>query len=500
MRGIILVVMFFAVRLVGAGEEPWSMNNSRNMMSSSTGLPCSLVEENVKWKIRTGSHQYTIPVIDGDRLYLGLNDALLSNDSRYKSTRGGMVMCVSRATGETLWRLPIPRYLTDRPDAYHFNCFHCGICSSPVVDGKRIYVIGSRAQVLCIDREGMGDGNDGPFTDENGYLAQAMQDGSPGETTVNSDGDIIWLYDMIKELNVFPHDVCGSTILMHGEFLYVCTGNGKAIDHETTTNPDAPSLIVLSRKDGRLVAVEKEGISAGTFHGQWASASSATVEGRPLIFFGGGDGRCYAFEAVKKTGQGIDTLKLAWSYDCNANQYRINDDGSKALYAAHNRKIQSGPSEVIGTPVFYSNCVYVAIGQSPYHGVGQGMLSCLDALTGKKIWDSDLVKRSTATVAIQNGLLFISDYSSNLHCFNAETGERHWVHDLEAGVWAASPFVADGKVYIGTEKNVFWILEAAKTKKVLYRENIGSMPISVTAETGILYLPTQNSLTVYSAR
>ena len=118
-------------------------------------------------------------------------------------------------------------------------------------------------------------------------------------------------------------------------------------------------------------------------------------------------------------------------------------NGKPLPYSTWRKKYTNGPSDIIATPVIHKGRVYVAIGQSPYHGPGDGNLCCLDAETGKMIWNSRLAERTTATAAICNGLLFLSDYSKNLHCFDINTGERYWVHDLEGRVWASAPLVAD---------------------------------------------------------
>jgi outer membrane protein assembly factor BamB len=128
------------------------------------------------------------------------------------------------------------------------------------------------------------------------------------------------------------------------------------------------------------------------------------------------------------------------------------------------------------------------------HGVGQGQLSCVDAVTGAKVWGTALVDRTLATPAIADGLLYIPDYTGNLHCFDAKTGERCWVHPLGAKTWAASAFVADGKVYIGTDANILWVLKTGREKQVLSKNQLKSTPITLTASDGVLYIPTQRSL------
>ena len=62
--------------------------------------------------------------------------------------------------------------------------------------------------------------------------------------------------------------------------------------------PNAPNLIVLDKRNGRLVATDDTRIAEHILHGQWSSPSLGKVGDRKLVFFGGGDGVCYAFEAL----------------------------------------------------------------------------------------------------------------------------------------------------------------------------------------------------------
>jgi outer membrane protein assembly factor BamB len=252
---------------------------------------------------------------------------------------------------------------------------------------------------------------------------------------------------------------------------------------------------VLDKTTGRLVAHDDEKIGLRMFHCSWSSPSAGTVDGRTLIFFGGGDGVLYAFEEPVPQAQtaGVQILCKAWAYDCNPPPYRARD-GQPVRYSGASKNTPEGPSEIIGTPVFHQGRVYVAIGQSNVHGVGQGCLSCVDAATGRKVWDSLLVDRTLATVSIADGLLYLPDYTGNLHCFDIASGERLWVHALESKLWCASTYVADGKVYVGTDASVLWVLQAGRQKQVLSRTRLKAVPITLTADDGVLYVPTQKSL------
>ena len=313
-----------------------------------------------------------------------------------------------------------------------------------------------------------------------------------GYELTKADGDIIWRFDMIKELSVVPHDVCGSTPLLYGDYLYVCTSNGMDDTHKNVANPSAPSLIVLDKQTGELVATDGELIGERMLHGHWSSPIAAEINNRAMILFGGGDGVLYAFEPVKlSTDYGkVQTLKKIWEYDCNPNDYRRRN-GQKIPYSSWNNKSPEGPSEIIATPVVCNNRVYIAIGQSPIHGPGKGMLSCINAVTGEKIWENCQIGRSLSNAVIDNDLLYIADYNGRLYCFDANTGELIWRHELEAGVWSASPVVVNNKVYISTEGNILWVLKAGREKEVVSSCRLKSMAITPTVHDGVMYLPTQ---------
>jgi outer membrane protein assembly factor BamB len=477
----------------GAVPVRWGGARSPNMVSEAKGLPVDLEGAKPLWEVRLGTHQYTIPTVDRDRIYVGRDDANMGRPG-IKSTGGGLLLCLEQATGKLIWQFHSPRYFEGMIEPYHFDQWKIGFASGPVVDGKHVYVVGNRGEILCLDREGQADGNDGPFADELAYMG--LKD--PGASLLASDGDIVWCFRLIPEVDVVPHDVCASTLLLQGDLLYACTSNGVDGPHTTMARPHAPSLIVLDRRTGRLVAREREDIGMRTLHGTWSSPSMGQVGGRILIFFGGGDGVLYAFEPPEapEGKSEVRTLKKAWSHDCNPPDYRARD-GKAIPYARWNHNSPEGPSEILATPVFHEGRVYVTIGQSPQHGPGQGLLSCVDAATGNEIWASRDVDRSLATVSIADGLLFVDDYSGRLHCFDAATGRRYWVHELEGRAWSASTLVADGKVYASTEDGVLWVLKAGKEKQVLARADMDTALATPVAVDGVLYVATQKKLLAY---
>lgn len=506
---------------VFAADWPqWGGNLGRNMVSGEKNLPESFVPgqkksggngidlktaKNVRWAARLGSYIYGNPTVAGGKVFVGTDDSLLGG-GRIKRTRSGMVKCLDEATGRLLWQLVVPRRLKERlPEGAHYGQQQFGVCSSPAVDSGRVYVVTSADEVVCLDADGLADGNDGPFKDEGQYMV------GPGKKPVKlepTDADIIWLYDIVGELDVCPHDVASCSALVHGGFLYVGTSNGVDGPHKKCLRPDAPSLIVLEAESGRLVASDNEKIGHRIWHCLWSPPSLGKVGGRELVFFGGGDGVCYAFEAPTEAKDKPFHLKKAWSYDCNPPHYRLRNGKPIPYYEGDRRKKYStnkndgkyvGPSQIIATPVFHKNRVYVTIGQDPVHGRGKGMLHCIDATkTGDitesgRVWAYDGLERSMSSVAIADGLLYAADLPGRLHCMDPDTGKVHWIHELKAETWG-TPLVADGKIYIGTKKSVH-ILAGGKEPKVLAKISLGAPSYGTpVAANGTLFVASQRYL------
>ncbi len=492
-----VLLFFILAAAVHAADWPmWGGTVERNMVSSEKGLPDSFnpgkfkpdseeidlaTTKNVKWVVKLGSQAYGNPVVVGGRVFLGTNNET-PRDPKYKGDFGTL-MCFDEKTGKFLWQLAVPKLGSGKVNDWEY----LGICSSPLVDGDRVYVVSSRCEVLCLDANGMANGNDGPFKDEAQYVV------GPGKPPIEQgpqDGDIIWRFDMRDELGVFPHNIASSSVLMVGDRLYATTSNGQDWSHLNIPSPNAPTLICLDKKTGALLGEEASGISRRLFHCNWSSPAYGVVGGKGQVIFGAGDGFTYGFDPVPvKNDEGDFILKELWRYDCNPPDHKANKDGKPYKYPDPN-----GPSEVIATAVFYKNRVYVAVGQDPEHGDGVGNLSCIDAATGKAVWTFPKLGRSISTVSIADGLLYVAEYAGKVHCIDADTGKPYWEHDLQSHIWA-STLVADGKVYLGAEDGVFWILAAGKQKKVINKIDMGA-PIyaSAIAANGVLYVNTPTHL------
>lgn len=486
-----LLLLFFGIQSCvsftshaqGHDAPQWGEKNTRNMVSPEKNLPSSFnpeTGENIKWSVSIGSHSYATPVIAGGKVLIGANNAD-ERDQRFEGDRGTL-LCLNESDGSLCWQLTVPRIEGDR----HNDWPMIGICSPPTVEGDRVYILTNRSEVLCLDLNGQKNGNDGIFQGENWYVASSGE--FPFEVTLK-DADIIWSFDMKLQLGMSPHDSPHASILLDGNYLYLNTCNGVNYRHLETNSLNAPSLIALDKKTGRLVAKDNEHFGPRIFHSSWSSPAMGEVNGQKLIFFPGPDGILYAFEALSQSvlPEEIHLFKKAWQLDCDptAPKKNIHD-------YLKNREVS--PSNFMGMPVFYKNRVYVTGGGDIWWGKKEAWLKCIDAKTGTKMWSANLQEHTAATPAISNGLVYVTDCGKNLQCIDAENGNPYWTHKLKMDSWS-SALVADDKIYVGSRGKDFWILNEGKKLNVLDSVILDS-PINSTpvAANGVLYISTMNRL------
>ena len=137
----------------------------RNMVDlEAEGLPAEWDVDsgmNVKWSQPVGSQSYAGPVVHGGKVFVGTNNEGLRNPKLTKDR--GVVMAFDEKTGEFLWQITH----TKLPESKLHDWPLQGVCSTPAIEGDRIYYVSNRAQVVALDTEGFRDGeNDGPYTDE----------------------------------------------------------------------------------------------------------------------------------------------------------------------------------------------------------------------------------------------------------------------------------------------------------------------------------------------
>lgn len=513
-----------AVAQYNVGSHDWPQFfgwSHRNNVPEGSNIPAEWnVDDgtNILWTASLGTQTYGNAVVANGKVFVGTNNGH-GYVKRFPALRGdsgvdlGCLVAFDEKTGEFLWQhsnTKLPQGLVnDWPDM--------GVCSAPFVDGDRLWYVNNRGEVCCLDTEGFHDGeNDGPFKAE--------------DNNNRDEADIIWIFDMMGELGVSQHNMASCSVTCIGDTLFVCTSNGVDESHVNIPAPNAPSFFAMDRNTAKVLWTDKSP-GVNILHGQWSSPAYAVLGGQPQVIFGGGDGWLYSFDPA---GDGNGNSKLLWKFDCNP---------KTALYSVRGR---SERNHIIATPVVYDGLVYVAVGEDPEHGEGNGhlwcidptkrgdvsselavdkdgnelpprRLQCVDVKAGEKaipnpnsaaVWHftgydvdqngkidyEEEMHRSCGTVAIKDDILYIADFSGVFHCLNAKTGQGYWNYDMFSQAWG-SPLIVDGKVYVGNEVGAVLVFEHSAEMNLLAENDMGNSVLSTPiAANNVLYITNKNTL------
>ena len=286
---------------------------------------------------------------------------------------------------------------------------------------------------------------------------------------------------MMEEVGAYPHNLANSSPVVWGDLIYLSTSNGQDESHVNVPSPRAPSIIALNKQTGKLVW-EDNSVEDRILHGQWSTPAVGQIGGVLQVVSAQGDGWVRGYEA--------ESGKKLWEFDTNPKE---------SLWPRTR-------NELIATPVIVSDVVYIANGQDPEHGEGVGHFYAIDATKrgditqSGRLWHFEKIRRSISTAAVADGLVYIADFSGYLHCLDAKTGQLYWTHDTFAAVWG-SPFVADGKVYLGDEDGDVVVMAHSKELKVLGEMNMGSAVYgTMVPANGVLFLNNRSQLFAIAAR
>jgi outer membrane protein assembly factor BamB len=483
-----------------------------------------------------GSTTYGTPIVADGRVFCATNNGGGRLKKFPSSVDLGCLLCFRQADGQFLWQLSREKLAAGRSQDWPDQ----GICSSPLVENGRAWIVTNRGEVVCVKTK-----------------IDAESDRTPSKKSAEdrNDAEIVWIFDMIKELGVVPHNMTSGSVTAAGNLLFVNTSNGADEDHKSVIAPQAPSFIALDKNTGKLVWADNSP-GENILDGQWSSPAFAVLGGIPQVIFPGGDGWVYSFKATEESfgdfltsSTAISTAssenspgkqkippkpELLWKFDCNPKE------------SVWKNSAASDRSNLIATPVIHDGKVYIATGQDPEAGEGPGRLWCIDPtrrgdVSPDLVFDKDgkpvaprrkiacdkslgettkpnpnsaavwcyvgedankngkldfkeTMHRTLGMAAVKDDLLVIADISGLVHCLDAKTGKLHWTHDLMSIVWG-SPCIADGKIFLGNEDGDIVVIELSTKLNVLATNPLGN-PIYTTpvAADDTLYISTREHL------
>jgi outer membrane protein assembly factor BamB len=161
-------------------------------------------------------------------------------------------------------------------------------------------------------------------------------------------------------------------------------------------------------------------------------------------------------------------------------------------------RVKNGGYSQIPRPVFGHGMLFISTG---YDEPTLMAIRVSDAgASGKNpiVWSTNkAAPHNPSPLLVGDELYTVSDRGM-ASCFDARTGKVHWqksVAEAPSDVFWASPFYADGKIYVQSEPGVTTVLRAGKTFELLAQNEMGERTFaSYAAADGALYLRTEGHL------
>ncbi|HZZ77094.1 MAG TPA: PQQ-binding-like beta-propeller repeat protein, partial [Gemmataceae bacterium] len=110
------------------------------------------------------------------------------------------------------------------------------------------------------------------------------------------------------------------------------------------------------------------------------------------------------------------------------------------------------------------------------------------------LWETPKLRLGYCSPVANQGLVYGVTNAGIVNCLDAKTGAVLWNHRLE-GTFAASPLLADGKLYVVNEKGVTTILRAGRELEVIATNPINDTILaSPVASDGAIFLRSDGAL------
>ena len=383
--------------------------------------------KNVKWRTPVPGKGWSSPVIEGNQIWMttAFETPATKEEAaeRLKSNTGGVpvnvlssvslhAVCVDKHTGKLLHNL---RVITKKePQWVHkLNSY---ASPSPIIETGRVYCHFGSYGTACIDAK----------TSKVAWLNEKIwvnHENGPGSTPV------LW-----KDLLIFHMD---------GSDQQFVVALDKKTGHEKWRTP----------RSGKMHANPQLKKSYGT-------PLIQEINGKPTLFSPGSNW-LYAYDPA--------TGKELWKTEYGGLGFSI-----------------------VPKPVTGHGMIFMSTGF---------MKAKILAVRYEKTAKPDIAwsyARSVSTqpspLLVGDELYFITESGGLITCLNAHTGKPHWVERI-GGNYSASPTFSNGKIYFHSREGITTVLQAGKTFKVLAKNKLkGQHMASAAVDGNALILRTDKAL------
>jgi outer membrane protein assembly factor BamB len=249
-------------------------------------------------------------------------------------------------------------------------------------------------------------------------------------TAFSNDGKVLWARSLTEEFGAWTtHGGRTGSPIVEGDLVIV----GTIIDGWGDTAQRKHRFFAFDKTTGELVWTSAPG--GRPYDTVYPTPIAATIDGARMIIVGGADGAVYAMKA--HTGEPV------WTYSIT-------------------KRGINNCAVINGTTVIASHS------EENLNTNEMGLITAIDA-TGKGAltkssvkWAVNRIRGGYSSPIIDGDRLYQIDDSANVFALDVNTGKELWKHTIGT-LQRASPVLADGKLYVGTENGKFFILKPGPT-------------------------------------
>ena len=391
------------ILLASAQDWPRFRGPNGTGVSDATTVPAKWTDKDVNWKATLPGRGHSSPVLWGDRVFLTSAD--LKKGERY-------LLCLSTSDGREFWRrrFGFSRYKTSKRNSYASN--------TPAADADRVYVL--------------------------------------------------WQTTKESALHAFDHD---------GKPVWKADLGGYKAGHGTGSSPivTGDMVIVCNDQDGDsfLAAFDR---STGEIRWKTPRIGDRACYSTPCVYVRAGHDPelifTHSFRGI--TGVDVRTGRKNWEIK---------------VFGTHKQR-------AVGSPVLFGDLV---IGSSGFTSSEKNVVAVRPDASAKETGArevyrlQDRVPHVPTPLVVGERLYLWSDLGI-VSCVDAATGKRVWQGRVE-GRYHGSPVSAGGRIYCIDQKGVVAVVATGDRFKLLARNDLGEPASSTPAiADGVMYVRTWSRL------
>lgn len=440
---VVLALAVFPGSAAAANWPAWRGPNGDGTTTATGNLPATWgPAQNIKWQRELPAWSGSSPVVWGDRIFVHSPSAEAEEPSVFDQVRrrvsrapsatgiGGqelLLLCLSRRTGEELWRREVDR-------GNEFRMKHNSSSPSPVTDGTHVWVMSGNGRVVCFD----------------------------------FDGRQRWQLDVPAKYGRFGHNhgYGSSPLLLDGKLII-------PVLHGMRTDEPSYVLALNAATGAELWRVERPTDAISESPDAYTTPAVVEVDGRKQIVVLGGD---YI------TGHDAETGAELWRSGGlnprNSRSYRIVPSPTvrDGMIFAPTRQTPllalrvGGRGDITETHRAWSWTgrhgpdvpTPISDGERFYMVDDGGMITCLDARTGTVVYgphDTGIGRVSSSPILADGKIHVIGESAETAVIQAGPTYQLLANNRLDGSYTLSTPAFADGEIFIRTGTHLYCIAQ-----------------------------------------